>query len=234
MEARRGDFLKKLKKMESKFVMTPSSNPVNALSIRKSKFGMVGYTTITIDSLRTSKSFKLEKVPNRSPLEGSLLMNLTVHSESSMQEKGFLTYFTEVNGYGDWHRRWCVLRGTLFDKYSLFWNNIFFLHSCIILSRQHSLLLEVSGRRTKAKSAHWEWDDQSAWLHIRDHYLGSQGRVLPHEHLFVGKSSPDPKWRLWGLEYRCGKTILPPLVCLVIMGFVICNFSGSKAWSHDD
>ncbi len=115
-----GTPLKKLKKMESKFVMTPSSNPVNALSIRKSKFGMVGYTTITIDSLRTSKSFKLEKVPNRSPLEGSLLMNLTVHSESSMQEKGFLTYFTEVNGYGDWHRRWCVLRGTFFDKYSLF------------------------------------------------------------------------------------------------------------------
>ena len=105
-----GTPLKKLKKMESKFVMTPSSNPVNALSIRKSKFGMVGYTTITIDSLRT-KNFKLDKVPGRSPLNGSLLMNLTVHSESSMQEKGFLTYFTEVNGYGDWNRRWCVLRG---------------------------------------------------------------------------------------------------------------------------
>ena len=102
--------MKKLKKIESKFVMTPSSNPVNALSIRKSKFGMVGYTTITIDSLRT-KNFKLDKVPGRSPLNGSLLMNLTVHSESSMQEKGFLTYFTEVNGYGDWNRRWCVLRG---------------------------------------------------------------------------------------------------------------------------
>ena len=106
-----GTPLKKLKKMESKFVMTPSSNPVNALSIRKSKFGMVGYTTITIDSLRNNKSFILEKVPNRSPLQGALLMNLSVHSESSMQEKGFLTYFTEVNGYGDWIRRWCVLRG---------------------------------------------------------------------------------------------------------------------------
>ena len=121
-----GTPLKKLKKMESKFVMTPSSNPVNALSIRKSKFGMVGYTTITIDSLRSSKSFKLEKVPNRSPLEGSLLMNLTVHSESSMQEKGFLTYFTEVNGYGDWHRRWCVLRGTF---YWYFLTTFFFIHA---------------------------------------------------------------------------------------------------------
>ena len=56
--------LKKLKKMESKFVVTPSSNPVNALNIRKSKFGRVGYTTITIETLK-NKSFKLEEVPKR-------------------------------------------------------------------------------------------------------------------------------------------------------------------------
>ncbi len=107
-----GTPLKKLKKMESKFVMTPNSNPVNSLSIRKSKFGMVGYTTITIDTLK-NKSFKLEKVPSRSPLESSLLMKLSVHAQSSVTTKGFLTYFTEVNGYGDWHRRWCVLRGEI-------------------------------------------------------------------------------------------------------------------------
>lgn len=105
-----GTPLKKLKKMESKFAMTPSSNPVNNLSIRKSKFGMVGYTTITIDTLK-NKSFRLEKVPSRSPLEGEIKMKLSVHSESNITAKGFLTYFTEVNGYGDWHRRWCVLKG---------------------------------------------------------------------------------------------------------------------------
>lgn len=105
-----GTPLKKLKKIESKFAMTPSSNPVNNLSIRKSKFGMVGYTTITIDTLK-NKTFRLEKVPSRSPLEGSMYMKLSVHSESNVTTKGFLTYFTEVKGYGDWHRRWCVLKG---------------------------------------------------------------------------------------------------------------------------
>ena len=112
-----GTPLKKLKKMESKFVMPPSSNPVNALNIRKSKFGMVGYTTITKESAR-NKKFVLEKVPQRSPLEASLQMNLSVHSESRMQEKGFLTLFSEVNGYGDWNRRWCVLKGKILDNFS--------------------------------------------------------------------------------------------------------------------
>ena len=41
-----------------------STNPVNNLSIRKSKFGMVGYTTITIDTLK-NKTFTLEQVPSR-------------------------------------------------------------------------------------------------------------------------------------------------------------------------
>jgi len=86
-----------------------STNPVNNLSIRKSKFGMVGYTTITIDTLK-NKTFTLEQVPSRSPLEGSLNMKLSAHTESNSTAKGFLTYFTEVNGYGDWHRRWCVLK----------------------------------------------------------------------------------------------------------------------------
>ena len=98
-----------LKKNKSKFPQI-SANPVNNLSIRKSKFGMVGYATITIETLK-DKIFKLENVPQRSPLEGSLNMNLSVHSESNVTSKGFLTYFTEVNGYGDWHRRWCVLKG---------------------------------------------------------------------------------------------------------------------------
>ena len=80
------------------------------MNIRQSKFGMVGYTTITIDTLK-NKTYTLEKVPSRSPLEGSLNMRLSVHSESNVTERGFLTYFTEVNGFGDWHRRWCVLKG---------------------------------------------------------------------------------------------------------------------------
>jgi actin-binding protein anillin len=102
------------KKNKSKFPV--SVNPVNNLNIRQSKFGMVGYTTITIDTLK-NKTYTLEKVPSRSPLEGSLNMRLSVHSESNVTEKGFLTYFTEVNGFGDWHRRWCVLK----DNTLFFW-----------------------------------------------------------------------------------------------------------------
>ncbi len=54
---------------------------MNNLTIRKPKFGLVGYTTITIDTLKL-KTFRLEKVPNKSPLEGGLEMRLSVHSES--------------------------------------------------------------------------------------------------------------------------------------------------------
>jgi hypothetical protein len=108
-----GTPLKKLKRKESKFAMTPSSNPVNALNIRKTKFGVVGFTPITIDTLK-SKRVTLERVPQRSPLEGDLYMKLSVHSESNVLEKGFLTKFTDVNGFGDWCRRWCVLKGIIF------------------------------------------------------------------------------------------------------------------------
>jgi hypothetical protein len=51
------------------------------MTIRKPKFGLVGYTTITIDTLK-QKTFRLERVPSVSPLEGGLEMKLGVHSES--------------------------------------------------------------------------------------------------------------------------------------------------------
>ena len=56
-------------------------NPVNSLTIRKSKFGLVGYTTITIDTLK-NKNYRLQKVPSRSPLDDGLEMRLNVYSES--------------------------------------------------------------------------------------------------------------------------------------------------------
>ena len=28
-----------------------------------------------------------------------------------MEQRGFLTMFTDANGYGDWCRRWCLLSG---------------------------------------------------------------------------------------------------------------------------
>ena len=71
--------LKKLKKQE--FRHPGRQNPVNSFNIRKSKFGLVGYTTITIDTL-TNKNYRLQKVPARSPLDDGLEMKLNVYSES--------------------------------------------------------------------------------------------------------------------------------------------------------
>jgi len=93
-----------------------SRNPVNSLSIRKSKFGLVGYATITIDNL-ANKTFILQQVPSRSPLEGDLAMELNVHSECHIEERGFLTLFMDVNGFGNWCRRWTLLQ----DNTLYFW-----------------------------------------------------------------------------------------------------------------
>ncbi len=122
--------LKMLKKQESH---TPSrhQNPVNSKTIRRPAFGMVGYALINIQTLK-QRAFTLDKVPPMSPLEGGLEMTLTIHSESKVgcvsflsygrtwakrqiffqiEQRGFLTFFTDANGYGDWCRRWCRLSG---------------------------------------------------------------------------------------------------------------------------
>ena len=73
--------LKKLKKQDLRHPGSGRENPVNSLNIRKSKFGLVGYTTITIDTLK-SRNYRLQKVPTRSPLDDGLEMKLNVYSES--------------------------------------------------------------------------------------------------------------------------------------------------------
>jgi actin-binding protein anillin len=154
--------LKKLKKQE--FRHPGRQNPVNSFNIRKSKFGLVGYTTITIDTL-TNKNYRLQKVPARSPLDDGLEMKLNVYSESRVEERGFLTTFTDVNGLGNWCRRWCLLKNNTLH----FWkypedegkaapSEQINLHDCItelpvslapreICSRLNTLMLE-SQRRT--------------------------------------------------------------------------------------
>lgn len=121
--------LKKLKKQESS-PFPRNQNPVNSKTIRRPAFGMVGYAIINMQTLK-NRAFRLDKVPDFSPLEGGLEMTLTIHSESKVglhlvmslasqwiinislqiEERGFLTLFTDVNGYGDWCRRWCRLSG---------------------------------------------------------------------------------------------------------------------------
>ena len=77
--------LKKLKKQEFRTTGHGRQNPVNSLTIRKSKFGLVGYTTITIDTLK-NKNYRLQKVPPRSPLDDGLEMKLNVYSESRVSK----------------------------------------------------------------------------------------------------------------------------------------------------
>ena len=104
-----------IKKEKSMFNLTPMKkmrkqetarhvNPVNAKTIRRPAFGMVGYSVINIDTLKR-RAFNLEKVPEYSPLAGGLEMTLTIHSESRVEQRGFLTMFMDVAGYGDWCRR---------------------------------------------------------------------------------------------------------------------------------
>lgn len=87
-----------------------NQNPVNTKTIRRPAFGLVGYSIINIETLK-NRAFHLDKVPECSPLAGGLEMTLTIHSENRVNQSGFLTMFTDVNGYGDWCRRWCRLAG---------------------------------------------------------------------------------------------------------------------------
>ncbi|XP_059096136.1 anillin-like isoform X2 [Tigriopus californicus] len=101
--------LKKMKKQESK-AFPRNQNPVNSKTIRRPAFGMVGFSVINIQTLK-NRAFHLEKVPAVSPLAGGLEMTLTIHSENRVEQRGFLTMFTDVHGYGDWCRRWVRLSG---------------------------------------------------------------------------------------------------------------------------
>lgn len=45
-----------------------------------------------------------------SPLEGTVEMK--VNCEIHVQHRGFLTMFEDISGFGAWHRRWCLLKGS--------------------------------------------------------------------------------------------------------------------------
>lgn len=96
----------------------PSSPSTGTILIRSSSFGLVGSCNITQACLKRS-SFDLEKVPTTSPLTGKLELKIICHNENLVEERGFLTIFDDVGGFGAWHRRWCLLSNDqlLFWKY---------------------------------------------------------------------------------------------------------------------
>uniref|UniRef100_A0A674JD14 Anillin n=1 Tax=Terrapene triunguis TaxID=2587831 RepID=A0A674JD14_9SAUR len=87
-----------------------SNNPSGPNAVRTSNFVLVGSHKISLTSIGNSK-FTLDKVPFLSPLEGHIHLKLKCQVDSFVEEKGFLTMFEDVSGFGAWHRRWCVLSG---------------------------------------------------------------------------------------------------------------------------
>ena len=106
-------------RQESRLLSTPTiSSPAGPNAIRSSSFGLVGTASITPVTLHR-KHWTLEKVPFASPIEGSFAMKIQSHTDSLIEERGFLTVFEDVGGFGAWHRRWCYLSNDqlLFWKY---------------------------------------------------------------------------------------------------------------------
>ncbi|OCT76094.1 hypothetical protein XELAEV_18031282mg [Xenopus laevis] len=104
---------KKKKTMKSKKsnMHTPAlASPGGPNAVRTSNFVLVGSHKLTLSSIGSNK-FPLDKVPFLSPLEGHIYLKIKCHVNSSVEDKGFLTMFEDVSGFGAWHRRWCVLSG---------------------------------------------------------------------------------------------------------------------------
>lgn len=78
--------------------------------VRTSNFALVGSYTLSLSSVGNTK-FALDKVPFLCPLEGHIYLKIKCQVNSSVEERGFLTIFEDVSGFGAWHRRWCILSG---------------------------------------------------------------------------------------------------------------------------
>lgn len=86
------------------------TSPGGPNSVRTSNFVLVGSHTISLSSVGSTK-FLLDKVPFLSPLEGHIHLKIKCQIDSCVEERGFLTMFEDVSGFGAWHRRWCALSG---------------------------------------------------------------------------------------------------------------------------
>ncbi|XP_028905082.1 anillin isoform X2 [Ornithorhynchus anatinus] len=86
------------------------ASPGGLNAVRTSNFTLVGSHSLSLSSIGNTK-FVLDKVPFLSPLEGHIYLKLKCQVNSHIEERGFLTIFEDVSGFGAWHRRWCVLSG---------------------------------------------------------------------------------------------------------------------------
>ncbi|XP_040908966.1 anillin isoform X2 [Toxotes jaculatrix] len=104
------------------------ASPGGPNAVRTSNFVLVGSHKLNLSSIGKNK-FPLEKikyegcerellsgmfhtkVPFLCPLEGHVYLKMQCEVGSKVEERGFLTMFEDVSGFGAWHRRWCVLSG---------------------------------------------------------------------------------------------------------------------------
>lgn len=95
----------------TKSAQTPVvASPGGPNAVRTSNFVLVGSHKLSLSSIGKNK-FQLEKVPFLCPLEGHIYLKMQCEVGSKVEERGFLTMFEDVSGFGAWHRRWCVLSG---------------------------------------------------------------------------------------------------------------------------
>uniref|UniRef100_A0A3P9CVJ8 Anillin n=1 Tax=Maylandia zebra TaxID=106582 RepID=A0A3P9CVJ8_9CICH len=92
------------------YVVAVVASPGGPNAVRTSNFALIGAYKLTLASIGKTQ-FPLEKVPFLCPLEGHIYLKMHCEVGSKVEERGFLTMFEDVSGFGAWHRRWCVLSG---------------------------------------------------------------------------------------------------------------------------
>jgi actin-binding protein anillin len=98
---------KKLKH-ESKLSRAFQQSPAGPDAVRTTNFNICGSLTIDISTLQRNH-WNLQGNNHMSPLEGSVAIKIQCSAEGGSEERGFLTMFDDVSGFGAWHRRWCKL-----------------------------------------------------------------------------------------------------------------------------
>ncbi|XP_055732883.1 anillin-like isoform X3 [Salvelinus fontinalis] len=104
------DKRKKPSKSKKSSLTPVVASPGGPNTVRTSNFVLVGSHKLTLASIGKNK-FLLEKVPFLCPMEGHIYLKMQCEVGSLVEERGFLTMFEDVSGFGAWHRRWCVLSG---------------------------------------------------------------------------------------------------------------------------
>ncbi|XP_049834654.1 anillin-like isoform X5 [Schistocerca gregaria] len=97
-------------KQESRLIMPTVQSPAGPSAVRTSSFQLAGYVVFSLKEVHRTQ-FTLNKVGHKSPLEGNVLVQLSSELSLTVTERGFLTMFEDISGFGAWHRRWCLLKG---------------------------------------------------------------------------------------------------------------------------